>query len=109
VAPLLVWNRRVLSMADLPAGQSTTGALRLNERDDFTSASVLTSEQSKRRGQIIEASLTPPADSTAANPPDTGPILVGWLGDAAGSDLATPSQARAIDPKAMVMVRAPVS
>jgi hypothetical protein len=110
VAPLVVWNHRALSLADLPAGQSSVGVLHLNERDDFTNASVLASEQSKRRAQLIKASLSPPADAgSAANPPDTGPMLVGWLGDASGSELATPSQAGAIDRKAMVMVRAPIS
>ncbi len=107
-APLLVWNGRALAAPDAAVGRSNIGTLRVNERDDFSASSVLTSEQSKRRAQVIRASLAPPADTTEASSPQSTPMLIGWMNDSAGSGMIQPSNQSPIAAKSMCMVRTPL-
>jgi hypothetical protein len=107
-APLLVFNRRALSLANLPAGPTSVTSMQLNEREDFTSSiAMLTSELAKRRGQVVQASLTSPDEmASSIYAQGTEPLLIGWLDDPADAGLIRPSiSQKPGDRKAMVMVR----
>jgi hypothetical protein len=107
-APLLVWNRRALAMADVPTGRSDVSALYLKDRDDLTGAGVLTSELSKRRAQVVRASLASPGDMAVSDRQTLTPVLVGWLPGRAAPALIHPVHRDVADAKSMVMVRTPV-
>ena len=105
-APLIVWNGRVLAMGFLPTGRSTVRQFQLNARQIFTEAGLVTSDEAKRRAQIVAASLAPanPSSGSAAEAP---PMLIGWIA-APNSALVRPVDREAIESKSMVMVRTPL-
>ena len=104
--PLIIWNHRTFACTDLPAGRSTSVALHLNPRGDFTNTSMLTSEQSKRRGQIVKAAITPANESQT--PAEELPVLIGWINEKSSDALIRTPQGESIDEKSMVMVRTPL-
>jgi hypothetical protein len=108
-SPLVIWNGRALAIADLPLGRTTVRDMQLNPRGRFNGIAALTSEQGKRRAQVVAASLAPPRE-TAANSTafDTPPMLIGWIADA-GDPLAAPAERdMEIDAKTMTMIRTPL-
>src|SRR5207247_2276018 len=84
-------------------------SLHVNDRDDFSSTTVLASDQSKRRGQIIRASLLPPDEHAETSPSESAPMLIGWLADEMPrSGLVHPRIAKVASEKSMVLVRSPL-
>jgi hypothetical protein len=107
-SPLVVWDRRAMSLGDVAAGKSTVASMQPNATGDFTNAAVLTSDLAKRRGQIVKASLNPPGESAATARNESSPMIVGWLAGQADDALVAPAQRKVDDAKAMVMVRSPL-
>jgi hypothetical protein len=107
-SPLIVWHGRALAMDDVPAGASTVTAFRANALGDFTSGGVLASDEAKRRGRIVAASLAPAKGvMLRPEPGNEVPMLVGWLADG-GTPLLRPGDREVARGKSLVMVRAPV-
>jgi hypothetical protein len=105
-APLVVWNGRVLATAFLPTGRSTVRQFQLNARQVFTEAGFVTSDEAKRRAQIVAASLAP-ANPSSGSATEAPPMLIGWIA-APDAALVGPVDREGIQPKSMVMVRTPL-
>src|SRR5688572_7618210 len=105
-APLVVWNGRVLATGFMPTGRSTARQFQLNARQVFTEAGFVTSDEAKRRAQIVAASLAPanPSSVSAAEAP---PMLIGWIA-APDTTLVRPVDREGIESKSMIMVRTPL-
>jgi hypothetical protein len=108
-APVLVSQLRALAMADLPVGQTLVKTMQPNAHDDFSNTLVLTSELSKRRGQVVLAALTPSAVQEMIELPAGPPMLIGFIDDAAGAGLIRVADDRAIETRVMTMVRTTVA
>src|SRR5439155_186794 len=67
---------------------------------------MLTSDQSKRRGQIVKAAITPALESESAA--EESPVLIGWLNGKSGDAMVRAPRGESIDEKSMVMLRAPL-
>jgi hypothetical protein len=106
-SPLIIWNGRALAMSDLPAGRSTVRELERNPRGQFTGRGVLTSEEAKRRGHVIAASLAPANETALDKSADAPPMLVGWIAEA-GQPLAGPVKGEGIETRSMTMIRTPL-
>lgn len=107
-APLIVWQGAVVSMDDLPAGLSATRSFQLNNRGDFTTGGMLTSDEAKRRALIIKSSLLPAKRQLAQTADaETPPMLVAWL-PAAPRELIQLAEPWSMTRKSMVMVRTPL-
>jgi hypothetical protein len=105
-APLLISQRRALSMKNLPSGTSSVNEMRLNPRADFTNTSMVTSEQATRRGAVLKATLTELRESNTRQREES-PTLAGWIDEDATGALVRPLR-EVVAPKSMVMVRTPV-
>jgi hypothetical protein len=106
-SPLVIFNGRALALADLPSGRTTVRQLQPNARRQFTGLGVLTSDEAKRRAQVIAASLAPPSQRTDDLVPPAPPMLVGWVADA-GEPLVAPVDRPKLEWKSMAMVRTPL-
>ncbi|MEA2735810.1 MAG: hypothetical protein QOE14_2261, partial [Humisphaera sp.] len=106
-SPLVIWNGRALAIADLPTGRTTVRDVQVNPRQQFTGLGVLTSDQAKRRAQVVAASLAPPSETTVGTSANVPPMLIGWVADA-GASLVRPEDHDAMEQKSMAMVRTPL-
>jgi hypothetical protein len=90
----------------MPTGRSTARQFQLNARQVFTEAGFVTSDEAKRRAQIVAASLAPanPSSVSAAEAP---PMLIGWIA-APDTTLVRPVDREGIESKSMIMVRTPL-
>jgi hypothetical protein len=105
-SPLLIWNGRALAIADLPVGQTAVHEFQVNPRQQYTGLGVLTSDQAKRRAQVVAASLAPANE--LARVADAPPVLVGWMSNA-GESLIRQGDRHHVESKSMVMVRTPLN
>ena len=80
----------------------------LNAREDFTNTTMLTSEQSKRRGHIVKAAITPASETEGPSAADASPVLIGWINGKSAEGLIRAPQGEPIDEKSIVMVRTPL-
>ena len=79
-------------MADLPPGARPSASCSSTPRQQFTGLGVLTSDQAKRRAQVVAASLAPPSETSIDNAAaDAPPMLIGWIADA-GEPLVQPGR-----------------
>ena len=106
-SPLVIWNGRSMAMPDLPVGPTSIRDLQLNPRQQFVGRGVLTSEQTKRRAQVVAASLAPANETSVNDSADAPPMLVGWIADG-GEPLVKPVDRATVEMKSMVMVRTPL-
>lgn len=104
-SPLVIFNGRALAIENLSPGQSTARQSRLNPRGHFTGLGTITSDQAKRRAQVIAASLAP-ANSVAPGAASRAAMLIGWIADGPRPLLAP--QGKTPDMQSMDMVRTPL-
>jgi hypothetical protein len=109
-APMLLWGGERFALADLPVGESLARVGAPNPSDDFMNASVVTSELSKLRGQVLRALHTPRAGFGLAGDPGIdpaaapSPLLVGWC-DRLGTHLIEPVARETTSVRSLLLVR----